>query len=223
MRSLEAQKKIDWNRGFTTFSPIKSSIDICPTCLKKYVKTQKSPNQCLPCFYTTQPKQQFEYEYRIYKPHVTFTELTDKYNAAIRRWRSKNKDKVNKWKREHKKRHPESVKSWNERYRNKNRDRLKFQFRVRYKIIKQMKTVNDNILVKPFKEEDKEIVTNSGIILTAPIELKQLKRGIIKYVPLKPSIAVKKGDTIAYSYGIQIEDKNEVFEIVSLKEVLAIL
>jgi len=201
----------------TCVEQTKSIIDICPDCLKKYVKTPKSPDKCLMCFGFQYPK--VDYKYKEYKPKQTWTEIRLKINKSIREWRKRHPDKVNQWKREHKKRHPESVKAWNERYRDKNKDRLKLQFRLRYKIIKHMKTVNDNILVKPINQSS-EVTTSSGIITQA--ETSNIRKGIVKYVCLKPSVAVKKEDIVVYSYGIHVTDKGEQYEIVSLKEVLAI-
>lgn len=190
-------------RGYWDFN---FNIQVCPQCHKKFIPTEKSPDNCLLC----RPHIQLPtYTYKVYNPK----------SVSISTWRKQHRDIVNKWKREHKQRNPDSVKNWNDRYRDKNRKRLQMQQRLAYKL-KTMKSVNNHIIVKP--EEKKEVQTHSGIILTQPVDVALLQKGTVVYVCKDPTLEVKKGEEIYYRYGTPIKDKDKTYDIVDLKEVLAI-
>lgn len=196
------------------------NIQICPSCFKKYIPTAKATNKCLFCtpnvkIYEPSIINSFIKEYKA-KP--TYSHIIQVSRETVKRWRKNHPEKVREYKRNHKEKNPESVRIWNERYRNKNRDRLKLQQRLAYKLNK-MTPVNNRAVVIPLKGSQ-ENKTASGIIL--PIqETSNVKYGKIVYICKEPTITVKKGDILIYPYGIPIKDKDTEYEVVNLTEVIA--
>jgi co-chaperonin GroES (HSP10) len=200
------------------------NIKICPSCFKKYIPTPKAFDNCLFCTPKIKlydpPKVKF-IPAKDFCPRPTYSHILKVSREAVKRWRKKNPDRVREYKRNHKERHPEAVSSWNDRYRNRNRKRLQLQHRLAYKLKTTMTPVNNYVIVLPVKAKE-ESKTKSGIILAADGS-DTMKYGKVVYVCKEPCIATKKGDTLIYPYGMSLKDKGVEYEIVNLKEVIAIM
>lgn len=206
-------KESDYN-PWDSFVYEPKNIQLCELCLRKFIPTV-SPVICGLCLKSDNklPIKRTLWE--------TNSWWSDTYKAT-RSWRQRNKDKVNEYKRSHKKRHPESVKAWNDRYREKNRATLRERDNAYYKFKKQclMKAVNDRVIVKRI-EENKVNQSASGIILPDSQE-RNIVWAEVKFVSENPSIPLKKGDIIGYEYGFKFKDDKTDWEVVNIKEILVI-
>ncbi len=74
------------------------------------------------------------YPYKLYKPSQTYSEIRATAREAVKAWRKRNPKKCREYKAKHKKRHPDVVRAWNKRYRDRNRKAINLRARERYRL-----------------------------------------------------------------------------------------